>query len=136
MNRHEQKTLLSELLGGSEIDEFRQDTLQRGLIALRWRKRRRVGAQIAAVVGLPLALGIAVVLYNDQPLRSRSSPSLQAAATPNQPAAALAPRLKTITDDELFALFPGRPMALVGKPGQQELIFLDQPVSRAPNKSQ
>lgn len=33
---------------------------------------------------------------------------------------------KFITDEELFALFPNRPLALVGKPGQQQLVFLDQ----------
>lgn len=129
MNQHEQKTLLSEVLGGSEVDELRHDTLRCGLSALRWRKRRRVGAQIAAAVALPVVLGLAVVLYNDQPLRSRPSPSLQAMVSPNSSSAALAPRIKTISDDELFALFPGRPMALIGKPGQQQLLFLDQAVS-------
>ena len=31
-----------------------------------------------------------------------------------------------INDDELFALFAGRSMALIGKPGEQQLVFLDQ----------
>ncbi len=35
--------------------------------------------------------------------------------------------LEIITDEELFSLFPNRPLALVGKPGHQQLIFLDQP---------
>ena len=46
----------------NETPEFRQHTLKRGLTALRWRKRRRVAAQIGAAVGLPLVLCIAVVL--------------------------------------------------------------------------
>jgi hypothetical protein len=33
--------------------------------------------------------------------------------------------VKIISDDELFALFPGRSMALIGTPGQQQLVFLD-----------
>jgi hypothetical protein len=34
--------------------------------------------------------------------------------------------VKLITDDELLALFPDRPVALIGKPGQQQLVFLDE----------
>jgi len=34
--------------------------------------------------------------------------------------------MKYISDEELFKLFPGRSIALIGKPGEQELIFLDK----------
>ena len=34
-------------------------------------------------------------------------------------------KVKIITDEELFALFPNRAMALIGPPGRQQLIFLD-----------
>jgi hypothetical protein len=34
-------------------------------------------------------------------------------------------KVEYITTEQLFALFPNRPMALVGKPGHQQLIFLD-----------
>jgi hypothetical protein len=37
--------------------------------------------------------------------------------------------VKFINDEELLALFPGRPLALVGKPGEQQLVFLDQLVA-------
>ena len=53
-------------------------------------------------------------------------PSSQIASQPKTP---LTPAVKTITDDELFALFPGRSMALIGKPGHQELVFLDSPAA-------
>jgi hypothetical protein len=33
--------------------------------------------------------------------------------------------IKLITDEELFALFPGRSVALIGKPGHQQLVFLN-----------
>jgi hypothetical protein len=33
--------------------------------------------------------------------------------------------VKIINDEELFALFPNRAMALIGSPGHQQLIFLD-----------
>ena len=35
--------------------------------------------------------------------------------------------VKIISDEELFALFPNRPLALVGKPGHQQLVFLGHP---------
>jgi hypothetical protein len=35
--------------------------------------------------------------------------------------------VKIITDEELFSLFPNRSMVLVGQPGHQQLVFLDQP---------
>ena len=38
--------------------------------------------------------------------------------------------VKMISDEELFALFPGRSLALIGKPGHQQLVFLDTPASR------
>jgi len=38
--------------------------------------------------------------------------------------------VKYITTQELFALFPGRPIALIGKPGRQQVIFLDE-IARA-----
>jgi DNA-binding XRE family transcriptional regulator len=37
---------------------------------------------------------------------------------------------KMLSDEELFALFPGRSLALVGKPGYQQLVFLDTSVRR------
>jgi hypothetical protein len=33
--------------------------------------------------------------------------------------------VRFISDDELLSLFPGRPVALIGAPGQQQFVFLD-----------
>jgi hypothetical protein len=41
-------------------------------------------------------------------------------------------KVEYITADQLFALFPNRPMALIGKPGHQQLIFLDKHPAGAP----
>jgi hypothetical protein len=38
-------------------------------------------------------------------------------------------KVKIITDEELFALFPNRAMALIGSPGHQQLVFLDHGVA-------
>jgi hypothetical protein len=42
------------------------------------------------------------------------------------PAADIGSEVKLINDEELFRLFPGRSLALIGKPGEQKLIFLDE----------
>ncbi|HHY86181.1 MAG TPA: hypothetical protein GYA07_11730 [Verrucomicrobia bacterium] len=34
--------------------------------------------------------------------------------------------MQFINDDELLALFPNRPVALIGEPGKQRLVFLDR----------
>jgi hypothetical protein len=34
-----------------------------------------------------------------------------------------------ITDEELFALFPNRALALIGSPGHQQLVFLDHGIA-------
>jgi hypothetical protein len=35
-----------------------------------------------------------------------------------------------ISDAELLALFPGRPLALIGPAGRQELVFPDQTLTQ------
>jgi hypothetical protein len=42
------------------------------------------------------------------------------------PAAEAAAPIKVISDEDLLALFPDRSMALLGPPGQQQLVFLDK----------
>jgi len=44
------------------------------------------------------------------------------------------PRVKFISADELLALFPNRPVALIGKPGSQQLVFLDGSSRQASSK--
>jgi hypothetical protein len=53
-----------------------------------------------------------------------SVPSELAPASPEE----AAPQVKFITTEELLALFPDRPLALVGPPGRQRLIFFDEPL--------
>jgi len=52
---------------------------------------------------------------------SVAPPALRVAAAPPADTS----KVKIITDEELFALFPNRAMALIGSPGHQQLVFLD-----------
>src|SRR5262249_25639722 len=124
MNRHEQKQLLTEILVGDELCDFRKASLERGLKALRRRRFRRQALQ--ACWSACLLLWVVCGFWY-----SKAPAPVQKRAKSGEPrslgvAAADEGRIKVLSDEELFALFPNRPMALVGKPGHQELVFLDQ----------
>ncbi len=125
MNRSEQDRMLGEILAGNELAGFRQASLERALASLRRRRRQR--ALRTGVLGLTpflVVLGFLLSRLHETHLPKGTSPG----APPVLAAAAsiAAPPVKFITDDELMALFPGRAVALIGKPGHQQFIFLDE----------
>ena len=128
-----QHHLLKEILAGDELTNFRQASLEQGLNFMRQQERRRRVARVCALVTFPLLFAVAILSRR----APETSKRLIVSAIP-PPTAIPRPETgsedtKFITDEELFALFPNRPLALVGKPGQQQLVFLDQPAkSRQP----
>ena len=125
MTPHEQDQLLKELLTGEEISDFRRASLEQGVALIRLQRKRRQIAQCAAMVCGGLLLLSLFISQLPKSSRSRPATSQAQQAVPPVPAAAN-PEIKWINDDELFALFADRPMALIGKPGEQQLVFLDQ----------
>lgn len=129
MNRSQQDRLLTEILSGDEIAPFRRQSLEDSLgwLQQRHRRRRLFRTTIAASATFVLAAGL---LWN----HTREPQTLHSTANPHSPsmiASSVHPstdniQVKVITAQELFALFPNRPMALIGKPGHQRLVFLDQ----------
>lgn len=117
--------LLNELLGPEDMETLRQATLESGLAGLRRRRARRrliLGCALAFLFIFPISIG---VLRHELASRSpRSIPQSPFAASPVDPNTITG--TKIISDEELFALFPGRPLALVGTPGHQQLVFLDE----------
>ena len=121
MKRDEQDQLLKELLTGEELTEIRRTSLERSLLTLRRRRQYRHVARLAVFAPLPLLLALGILLMRPpKPSVRQIASSGSLSAEVSQPAG-----VKYITDEELFALFPDRPLALIGKPGQQELVFLD-----------
>jgi hypothetical protein len=120
MKRSEQDRLLREILEDGEAANFRAASLARGLDFLQQRKRRNHAAQAWAAAILPLLLITGLVLY----LASRPA-AAPPVVGPAPVARADTARVKIITDEELFALFPNRALALIGAPGRQQLVFLD-----------
>ncbi len=123
--------LLKQILAGDDLADFRRASLEHGLASIRRQRHRQriIGLCAFASVALLFALGI---LLNRKP----GHPEMQTASSPPPVTHARSPQtqssdVKFITDEELFALFPNRPMALIGKPGHQQLVFLDNRPRRA-----
>jgi hypothetical protein len=125
MKRHERDQLLKEILGGDEVSEVRQASLEQGLTAIRKSRARRRALRAGTLVMLPALLAVALLVHQ-RPASSVTSvasvPVTRSPSAPPRPAASI----KLITDEELFALFPDRSLALIGPPGHQQLVFLDQ----------
>ena len=119
------RDLLKGILHSDGLDDFRQASLECGLNVIRQRRRRRAIAKTCAVVALPVFTAL-VALWNHDLTWSRngsisSSPARAAASNSSSNV-----ELTIINDEQLFALFPNHALALVGKPGHQQLVFLDQ----------
>ena len=97
------RDLLADLLP----DARREATLRLGARVLR---RRRFARQLAFALPLAAAAAIAVVLRIAAP----PAPSPQTAA----PAT-----VRTLSDDQLLAMFPGTPKALIQVKGGSRLVF-------------
>jgi hypothetical protein len=118
MTHPEQDRLLQQILSGEECSDCRRACLDDGLRFLQRRNRQRRAVRLAVLTFTPALIGVALWLAS---ISSSSRPEAVASASASLETA----RVKLISDEELFSLFPGRPLALIGKPGRQELVFLD-----------
>jgi len=106
--RPEKQRLIHGLLDGSS---HREGTLLAGARILR---RRRIWRRVRS--GLVLAMVVAAAAVSTQHTRSRPTASISKAATPAYG--------KSLTDDELLALFPDTPVGLATlSDGHKRLIF-------------
>jgi hypothetical protein len=115
----EREKLLTEVL----VDEtdVRQATLRAGLSALRGRRVRRYTARVATLL-VPLLLAAGLIGFRlsrsleNEPRPGRASMEETIPGT----------KIHVLTDEQLLDLFKGRPVALIGPPGNQHLLLLDQ----------
>jgi hypothetical protein len=131
MKHPEHDRLLNEIVTGEELADFREASLQHALDAIRQQRRRQRFVRLCALAAVPIVVAFGIVF-------SRSpKPALRETAVSKAPPVAVSSAqtrtapVKFISDDELLALFPDRPVALIGKPGQQQLVLLDQPAKRS-----
>lgn len=130
MKKHvEREELLAEVLAGHE--ECRAATLERGLIAMRRaRARRRVTRLVLA--SMPVLVFAAMWMVQNR-RAATTTPVTRAAAAPAAAQTHIAKTIagtpiRVLTDDELLAFFKDRPVALMGRPGHQRLVLLDEAV--------
>jgi hypothetical protein len=125
MKRTNQDRLLDEILTADDAFAFREESLGRGLAVLRRRKQLRRGLTAAAVI----ALFTPLIWF----LRPQRTPqwTRQSVLNAKQLPPAAPPEINFISDEQLLALFPNRSVALIGNPGHQRLLFLDD--ARAPS---
>ncbi len=122
MKRSPQNQLLTDILAENDLSDLKRASLQSGLAVLRQRRERRRTTRALALAALPVLLAGGILVersVRDSYLREQQQQRVTAlaASKPNS--------VQLINDEELFALFPNRSLALVGKPGHQELVFLD-----------
>jgi len=122
MNRRDQEKLLKEILPAEDISDFRSESLNRGLAGLRRERRRRQVVRFSAMIVTLVGLSIGLLVHSrnqHQNNRATIQPSSQPA-----PVEVAASHVDFISDDELLNYFTNEPVALVGKPGEQRLVFL------------
>lgn len=121
MNPQDQEKLLNEILPPDDPADFRQASLERSLIGLRRERRRRHVVRVSAVAVALICISLGIVL-NSRTTKQNQAAQIQPPPTAASPA--LASHVEFINDDQLLALITNRPVALVGKPGEQRLVFL------------
>jgi hypothetical protein len=125
MKHSDENPLLKEILTDEKLSALRRGSLNLGLDAVRRARRLRRALHAGTFALMPVLLILTLTLRKpkQEPASQPSTP------VPRQASVATAPPnesgVKIISDEELFALFPGRSLALVGKPGHQQLVFLD-----------
>ena len=111
--------LLREVLSSNEL---RAVSLEKTLTAARRQRQLRHVLRGAGVMAL---VGIAAVLIwpHQTPI---SEPVVAVNST--KPSAPTIPGtdIRVINDEELLAMFPDRPVALVGPPENRQFVFLDE----------
>ena len=121
MNTPDENPLLRDVLTDDEaLATLRRTSLAGGLGAQR-RARQFRRVRRAGMFALLPALLLGALLWQRPPAAPGSPTTVVALPSPRPEAAGV----KTITDEELFALFPHRAMALIGRPGRQQLVLLD-----------
>jgi hypothetical protein len=126
--RPEHDELWNDLLAETAPADFRQASLERTLAAARGHQRRRRVYRAGVITALPCALLIALVLWREGDAMRLRQASGDSPVKPGNPFAATVPgtRIRLITDAELFAMFPDRPVALIGSDEDRQFVLLDE----------
>src|SRR6267378_4388887 len=118
----DEEKFVSELLG--DEGELSRTILEHGLTAMR-RKRARRRAWRTACVLAPIGAMVALLVFEH--FRTAHSPAVQVSQqSPAAPEVIAGTSIRVLSDAELLDFFKGRPVALVGRSGNQRLILFDE----------
>lgn len=124
MNSHDREKLLKEILPSDDVADFRRASLESGLAGMHRERQRRHIMRTGAMAAILICLFVGIFLKSRNTTRNQDT-KIQPLPTAAWPA--LASHVDFISDDQLLALFTNQPVALIGKPGEQRLVFLSQP---------
>jgi hypothetical protein len=128
MNPEEKERLLQDVFDESELAEFRRQTVAHSLSRLRARRLRKRLAGAGAILCVGAAMMFLVSHH-----QAATPPAPMLAAVSQSTARQRPPAVQYVNDEQLLALFPHRPVALIGAAPHQRLIFLDeQPATTGP----
>ena len=120
---NEREELLADLL--AEDEQLRTATLEAGLDEMRRICKRRRAMRMGAIAGMAVIV-FAMFVFAQRFLSSREK------ATDAPPSVARVEEvipgtsIRVLDDEQLLDFFRDRPVALVGGPGNQQLLLLDE----------
>lgn len=131
-NPSDQDPLLDAVFSDEDLADLRSASLEQMLMVARQARQRQRAMRTAGLCLASVAVLIGLLaLYESATPLDRQGVVRHTTVTPQHraPSPAVipsaAPGVKILTDDELLALFPGRPVGLIGPTGRQRLVFLD-----------
>ena len=117
----EKENLLADILSEETPADFRAATLERSLACIRQRRSRQRVIRVASAVCAVCAILAVAFLKNNRTMQRNRIASVQP-GVPTVPGT----NIRIISDDELLAMFPDRPVALIGPPEDRQFVFLDE----------
>lgn len=135
--------LLDDVLTGTELEPLRAASLAQMLGTARRRRQQRQAWRTAAWVVVPALVAVGLLLQffpARKPSEARHGVpgtaavpakeiKVSAAHAQTRPGSADVSRapagVKILTDAELLAFFPDRPVGIIGPPGRQKFVLLD-----------
>jgi hypothetical protein len=122
-NSEGNEKLLNAVL--NEDEAFRASTLERGLAAARRRRTERRTVQVMAPLAVLLIVACAMLSWRHAE-SARSFVSATPTHSPGPPSVETVPGtpIRVLNDEELFNLFKGRPVALIGEKGHRQFVLL------------
>ena len=117
--------LLHDVFSEVASPAIRAASLERALRAVR---RQRTGRRVLRV-GLALAVVViaAAWFWRTQRTPIGSPGKGELASAPSPPIQTVpGTNIRLVSDDELLAMFPDRPVALLGPPDNRQFVFLDE----------